>query len=60
MSHSLNSLKGAIQGIIEGRALRVIEGDTKRIDYSSYHPCITLVQSPYSPYNPCITAVILM
>ena len=41
MSHSLNSLKGAIQsmqGIIQGRAPRVIEGDTKRPDYSSYHP----------------------
>ena len=36
MSYSLNSLKGAIQGIIWGTTLEVIKEDTRSFDYSSY------------------------
>ena len=35
MSHSLNSLKGVIWGIIEGSTIGVIKGDTRSLDYGS-------------------------
>ena len=35
MSHSLNSLKGVIQGIIKGTTLGEIKGDTRSLDYTS-------------------------
>ena len=35
MSHNLNSLKGLGNGLNGGR-YRVIEGDTRSLDYSSY------------------------
>ena len=34
MSQNLNSLKGVIWGVI----IRVIEGDTRCLDYGSYDP----------------------
>ena len=36
MSFSLNSLKGIIWGSIWGSTIRVIKGDTRSLDYSSY------------------------
>ena len=36
MSYSPNSLKGVVQGVIEGSTIEVIEGDTKSLDFSSY------------------------
>ena len=35
-SYSLNCLKGAIKGIIQETTIRVIKGDNKSLDYSSY------------------------
>ena len=37
MSYSLNSLKGAIWGVILGTTIGLIEGDTRSLDYSSYY-----------------------
>ena len=37
MSHNLNSLKGVIWGIIYGTTIGLIKGDTRSLDYSSYH-----------------------
>ena len=36
MSHSLNSLKGGYIGDYIGSYYRVIKGDTRNLDYSSY------------------------
>ena len=36
MSLNLNSLKGAIQGIIYGTTKGVVQGDTRSLDHSSY------------------------
>ena len=35
MSHYLNSLKGIIWGSLWGATMRVIDGDTRSLDYSS-------------------------
>ena len=37
MSHSLNSLKGVIKGIIYGTTIGVIKGDTRSLDSGSYN-----------------------
>ena len=37
MSYSLNSLKGVIWGTIKGTTIGVIKGDTRSLDYGSYH-----------------------
>ena len=37
LSYSLNSLNGLIQGTILGTSIGPIEGDTRRLDYSSLH-----------------------
>ena len=36
MSHSLNSLKGVYMGKYIGDYYRVIKGETRSLDYSSY------------------------
>ena len=36
MSFGLNSLKGAIQGIIWGSIVEAIKGDTRSLGYGSY------------------------
>ena len=36
MTYTLNSLKGVIQGIIQGTTIGVIKGDTRSLDNSSY------------------------
>ena len=38
MSHSLNSLKGALEGIIKGSLIRIIKWDTWSVDYSLHDP----------------------
>ena len=35
VSHSLNSLQGVLQGIIQGTAMMVVKGDTRTLDCSS-------------------------
>ena len=36
MSYSLNSLKGGYVGIIYWSSIRVIKGDTRSLNFSSY------------------------
>ena len=36
MSFRLHSLKGAIEGIIQGTTIGVLKGDTRSLDYGSY------------------------
>ena len=36
MSHSLNSLNGAIKGITLETTIRLLKGDTRSLDYSSH------------------------
>ena len=36
MNHSLNSLKGVIQGITHGTTIGLIKGDFRSLDYGSY------------------------
>ena len=38
-SYNLNSLKGAIEEIIQGSILRLIKGDTRSLDCSSCGAC---------------------
>ena len=36
LSHSLKSLKGVLQGIIQGNTIGVIKGDTRSLDNGSF------------------------
>ena len=42
VSHSLNSLKGAISGVILGTTIGLIKEDTWSLDYGSYETCSLL------------------
>ena len=47
MSSSLNSVKGFIEGILQGSIARVTQGDTGSLDYGSY---VNLSTSPQYRY----------
>ena len=44
MSHSLNSLKGVIQGFVKGATIGDIKGDTRSLDYGSYVKAVGIIR----------------
>ena len=49
MSHSLNSLKGDIKGIIQGTTIGLIKGDTRSLDNGSYPKKLASPKSELRP-----------